>query len=189
MSDVEIRTYPDVCSLSSQGECCWYLEWKIKEEPEQNESIYGYQVNGYSQADSSSHVLQNRNLFALNCDPWWVSQSMGQVCGVSGNQNMCWARWSLPRIIPALGKWISRNSCNHLNCRFAILKVLDVWNNMPISNMDLSASRQRGYGQLFLFALSSAKYLSVTTHSVPETMSGLYELQYVVKGRTSRQQG
>ena len=69
MSDVEIRTYPDVCSLSSQGECCWYLEWKIKEEPEQNESIYGYQVNGYSQADSSSHVLQNRNLFALNCDP------------------------------------------------------------------------------------------------------------------------
>jgi len=62
-------TYPDVCSLSSQGECCWYLEWKIKQEPEQNESIYGYQVNGYSQADSSSHVLQNRNLFALNCDP------------------------------------------------------------------------------------------------------------------------
>ena len=56
--------------------------------------------------------------------------------------------------------------------------------------MDLSALRQRGYGQLFLFALSSAKYFSITsipTHSVPETMSGLYELQDAVKGRTSWQ--
>jgi len=63
---------------------------------------------------------------------------------------------------------------------------------MPISNMDLSASGQRGYSQLFLFPLSSAKYFSVTsipTHSELETMSGLYELQDAVKGRTSWQQG
>jgi len=45
---------------------------------------------------------------------------------------------------------------------------------------------------LFLFALSLAKYFSITsipTHSVPKTMSGLYELQDAVKGRTSWQQG
>jgi len=55
--------------------------------------------------------------------------------------------------------------------------------------MDLSASRQRGYGQLFLFPLSSAKYISGTSipiHSELETMSGLYELQDAVKGRTTR---
>ena len=33
---------------------------KIQGEPEQNERIYGYQVNGYSQADSSSHALQKK---------------------------------------------------------------------------------------------------------------------------------
>ena len=137
MSDVEIGHIQMFVFFPDQGECCWYLKWKIKGEPDQNERIYGYQADGYSQANSPSHFLQNGNLFALNCDPWWVSQSMVQVCGVSGNQNMCWARWSLPRIIPALGKWISRNSCSHLNCRFAISKVPDIWNNMPISNMDL----------------------------------------------------
>ena len=29
------------------------------------------------------------------------------------------------------------NSWNHLNWRFTILKVLDIWNNIPISNIDL----------------------------------------------------
>jgi len=69
MSDVEIGHIKMFVVLPDQGERCWYLEWKIKGEPEQNEHIYRYQVNGYSQVDSSSHVLQNRILFALNCDP------------------------------------------------------------------------------------------------------------------------
>ena len=69
MSDVEIGDIQMFVVFLDQSECCWYLEWKIKEEPEQNESIYGYQVNGYSQADSSLHALQNGNLFAPNCDP------------------------------------------------------------------------------------------------------------------------
>jgi len=84
MSDVEIEHIQMFMVFPDQGECCWYLEWKIKGEREQNEHIYRYQVNGYSQADSSSHVLQNRILFTLNCDPLWVRQSMGQVCVVSG---------------------------------------------------------------------------------------------------------
>ena len=101
MSDVEIGHIQMFLVIPDQGECCcWYLKWKIKGEPEQNKHIYQYQVNGYSQADSSSYALQNRNLFTLNCDPWWVSESMGQlrneVCGVSGNQNMCWAQWFQP---------------------------------------------------------------------------------------------
>ena len=69
MSDVEIGHIQMFLVFPDQGECCWYLEWKIKGELEQNEHIYGYQVNGYSQADSSSHALQNGNLFALNGDP------------------------------------------------------------------------------------------------------------------------
>ena len=69
MSDVEIGHIQMFLVFPDQGECCWYLEWKIKEEPEQNEHIYGYQVNSYSQADSSLHALQNGNLVALNCDP------------------------------------------------------------------------------------------------------------------------
>ena len=63
---------------------------------------------------------------------------------------------------------------------------------MPISNMDLNASGQQEYSQLFLFPLSSAKYLSITFISIHlelETMSSLYELQDAVKGRTSWQQG
>ena len=69
MSDVEIGHIQMFVVFPDQGECCWYLEWKIKGEPDQNVRIYGYQVNGYSQADSSLHALQNRNLVVLNCDP------------------------------------------------------------------------------------------------------------------------
>ena len=69
MSDVAIGCIQMLVVFPDQGECCWYLEWKIKGEPEQNERIYGYQVNGYSQANSSLHDLQNRILFTLNCDP------------------------------------------------------------------------------------------------------------------------
>ena len=69
MSDMEIGDIQMFVVFPDQGECCWYLEWKIRGEPEQNERIYRYQVNGYSQVDSSSHALQNRNLVALNCDP------------------------------------------------------------------------------------------------------------------------
>ena len=69
MSDVEIGYIQMFVVFPDQGEYCWYLEWKIKGEPDQNVRIYGYQVNGYSQANSSSHVLQNRILFTLNCDP------------------------------------------------------------------------------------------------------------------------
>ena len=70
MSDVKIGHIQMFVVFPDQSECCcWYLEWKIKGEPEQNERIYQYQVNGYSQADSSSHALQNRNLFTLNSDP------------------------------------------------------------------------------------------------------------------------
>jgi len=69
MSDVEIGHIQMFLVFPDQGECCWYLEWKIKGKPEQNERIYRYQVNGYSQGDSSSHALQNRNLVVLNCDP------------------------------------------------------------------------------------------------------------------------
>jgi len=68
MSDVEMGHIQMFLVFPDQGECCWYLEWKIKGEPEQNERIYGSEVNGYSQADSSSHVLQSGNLFALNSD-------------------------------------------------------------------------------------------------------------------------
>ena len=58
----------------------------------------------------------------------------------------------------------------------------------------LGASRWQGYGQLFLFPLSSAKHFSATsipTHTVWDAMSDLYELQDAVKesrGRTSWQQ-
>jgi len=51
-----------------QGECCWYLEWKIKGEPEQNEHIYGHQINGYSQANFIIICPAKKNLFAPNCD-------------------------------------------------------------------------------------------------------------------------
>jgi len=131
MSDVEIRHIQMFLVLPDQGECCWHLEWKIKEEPEQNELIYRYQVNGYSQANSSSHVLQNGNLFALNSNSWQVSQSMGQlrkgVCGVSipTSDN------------PNLEEFSIKKFLQPLEFRFAILDVLDIWNNMPISNMDL----------------------------------------------------
>jgi len=66
MSDVKIRHIQMFVVFPDQGECCWYLEWKIKGEPEQNERIYRYQVNGYSQANSSSHALQSGNVFTLN---------------------------------------------------------------------------------------------------------------------------
>jgi len=68
MSDVEMGHIQMFVVFSDRGECFWHLEWKIEGEPDQNERIYGYQVNGYSQADSSSHALQSRNLFALNSD-------------------------------------------------------------------------------------------------------------------------
>ena len=68
MSDAEIGHIQMFVVFSDRGECCWHLEWKIKGEPELNERIYGYQVNEYSQADSSSHVLQSGNLFALTSD-------------------------------------------------------------------------------------------------------------------------
>ena len=47
MLDVEIGHIQMFVVLPDQGECCWYLEWKIKGEPEQNEHIYRYQVNCY----------------------------------------------------------------------------------------------------------------------------------------------
>jgi len=68
ISDVEIGHIQMFVVFPDQGEYCWYLEWKIKGEPEQNEHIYRYQVNRYSQADSSSHALQSGNLFTLNSD-------------------------------------------------------------------------------------------------------------------------
>jgi len=69
MSDVEMGHIQMFLVFPDQGECFWHLECKIKEEPEQNECIYRYQVNSYSQADSLSHALQNRNLFTLNSNP------------------------------------------------------------------------------------------------------------------------
>ena len=47
MSDVEIGHIQMFLVFQDQGECFWHLEWKIKGEPEQNEHIYRYQVNGF----------------------------------------------------------------------------------------------------------------------------------------------
>ena len=44
---VEIGHIQMFMVFPDRGECCRHLEWKIKGEPEQNERIYGYQVNGF----------------------------------------------------------------------------------------------------------------------------------------------
>ena len=135
MSDMKIGHIQMFVVFPDRGECFWHLENQ------------GGTKTKWAHIRVLSWWLLTSG-FLITCPPKrepfhtkWASKSMGQlrkeVCGVPGNQNMCWAQWSLPRIIPASGKWISRNSCNHLFCRFAILDVLDIWNNMPILNMDL----------------------------------------------------
>ena len=60
MSDVEMGHIQMFVVFSDRGEYYWYLEWKTKGEPEQNECI---------SANSSSRALQSEN-YIVTTDGW-----------------------------------------------------------------------------------------------------------------------